>query len=328
MNYDTTKQYKHQLRKLIEMTWANCPHSIAIAPGLYPSFRRNHTDWEVDHTDGIGTKGQLHWRQGTFAAAAQDALAMNLNDLAMVGANAYKLQCHLMLPEDNHDVVIQIMNHLVAACCHRHIAITGGETSVHDNLAGLEISLTVTGIVVDHLTGKIEAGDRLIYLPAQGIHANGLTWVRQLMVCGALPFADWMVEPTPIYADRFLGRQLPIKAAMHITGGAFTKLFDILPDRLDIDFQALPAERVPTIFFTLKDLLGFDSSRMYSTFNCGVGMILVTAAADADRVAAAVGGIVNGRVMVGNGRVRVGSTFDPGNTVIYYTSRDGGGNVS
>lgn len=79
--YDPTKPYKKQILELIKQTWET-PY-VSVKGDIYPIIERKFSYPEVDHTDGIGTKGVYHWQQRTFGNAALDALAMNLNDLAL-----------------------------------------------------------------------------------------------------------------------------------------------------------------------------------------------------------------------------------------------------
>src|SRR3989344_7000443 len=129
--YDATKPYKRQLRQLIQSTWLT-PY-IEVKDGLYATFQKKFSYPEVDHTDGLGTKGYYHWQRRTWAAAVQDALAMNLNDLLLVGAVPYKLQNHLTLPDDDHKTILEIIGCLAQECGQRQIAMTGGGTSIHNN---------------------------------------------------------------------------------------------------------------------------------------------------------------------------------------------------
>lgn len=82
--YDTTKPSNKVVAEQMRRTWKD-NRWLTVIDGPYPLFRRkvDMPVWEVDHTDGIGTKGVLHWKHRTFRNAVLDALAMNLNDLTM-----------------------------------------------------------------------------------------------------------------------------------------------------------------------------------------------------------------------------------------------------
>jgi len=303
--YDSTKPFKAKIKELVKKTWDNNPY-LEIRDGYYASFHKKHNGFEVDHTDGIGTKGVAHWLMRTFRAAAQDVLAMNVNDLALAGAKAYKTQVHLMLPADDHEAIVAIMGHLADFCANSQISITGGETSIHHNLRGMEISLTVSGVVTEqwHQPLMAQDGDRLVCIPSSGIHSNGFTLIETLFQGH---YCDWMTEPTLLYDRLILEKRLPIHAAMHITGGGFTKVKDILPPYASAFFSEW---EVPPCFLKIYDqyLLNYNDGlfrkelkpieTMYKTFNMGVGMVLAVAPEDAHWVAEAVGGFVGGYVHV------------------------------
>lgn len=309
IDYDTTKPYKHALKHIVQKTWANNPY-MDIQDGYYASFRRKHNGVEIDHTDGIGTKGVYHWQYKTWAAAAQDALAMNVNDLAIAGARAFKLQAHLMVPEDNHDAIVAIMHEVGKLCEDRKIAITGGETGVHHNLQGMELSLTISGIQVEKRlgVGVAQEGDVFVLVPSSGVHSNGFTVVGNLFDTGLdTEYRDWMTVPTALYDKLILDRGLPINAAMHITGGAWDKVKEILPNYTVAHFDPWP---IPACFKEIHDkyAMMYDAGLlrkelkplpvMYKTFNMGVGLVLAVPKGEADAVAKAVGGFVGGSLRI------------------------------
>ena len=118
--YNPTKPYKKEILRTIETTW-HSPY-VSVTAGLYPTFRKHFSFPEVQHTDGIGTKGNYHWSARTFRAAVIDALAMNLNDLAMVRATPYALQNHLVLPKDDTRAIRAVITTLADICRRKKIA--------------------------------------------------------------------------------------------------------------------------------------------------------------------------------------------------------------
>src|SRR3989344_2304891 len=142
--YNPIKPYKKEILSAIKSTWKT-PY-VRIEDDVYPVIHKKFSWPEIDHTDGIGTKGVYHWQKQTFHAAVLDALAMNLNDLALARAVPYKIQNHLTVPQED-GAVLKIIRHLAAECRQRKIAMTGGENSFHDNAEGMEISITMSGFV-------------------------------------------------------------------------------------------------------------------------------------------------------------------------------------
>jgi len=303
--YNPTKPYKHQILKLIESTW-NTPY-VKVRRGVYPLIEKKVDFLEVDHTDGIGTKGFYHWKAGTFRAAVIDALAMNLNDLALVRAVPYKLSNHITVPKED-ERVFKIVQAMVLECRKRKIAMVGGENSFHDNIGGLDISMTVSGFVVDPQQNLPKIGDVLIGLKSSGIHSNGATKIRKIF--GSELRKEFTI-PTAIYLDQILKlvKKHQINGMMHITGGAFTKLKDILSGADAIIEQ--PKKLLPQKIFREMFTRGLSNKTMYSTFNCGIGFVLSVPKHEVRGVTSSLkNSAVIGEVIKGNGTVHITSAFD------------------
>jgi phosphoribosylformylglycinamidine cyclo-ligase len=304
--YNPTKPYKHQILTLIQGTW-NTPY-VTMEKGLYPIIKKKFSSLEIQHTDGIGTKGLYHWKKRTFKNAVIDALAMNLNDLAMVGATPYTIQNHIILPKDDERAILSIVKMLAVECQKRNIAMTGGETSIHSDAKGMDISITVSGILPKKFNNQCKPGDVLIGLPSTGIHSNGITKVREVF---GKQCRKEFTKPTKIYLNEVLSllEKCHVNGMMHITGGAFTKLKDIL-GRNDA-MIVHPKKLLPQKLFYDLFGRGVSSKKMYSTFNCGIGFVLSVPQQEVSRVlscmprSAPIGSVVRG-----NGSVYVTSAFD------------------
>jgi len=303
--YNPTKPYKHQILKLIESTW-NTPY-VKVERGLYPVFKKKFSTWEVQHTDGIGTKGLYHWQKHTFDNAVIDAFAMNLNDLAMVGAVPYAIQNHIVLPKDDHGVILAIVKKLASECRKRNIAMTGGETSIHSDVKGMDISITVSAFLKERPKNQCKVSDVLIGLPSSGLHSNGITKVRELF---GKRYRKEFTDPTRIYIDDVLPvlKKHKVNGMMHITGGAFTKLKDILHNADVVISQ--PKKHVSKIFHDIY-AKGVSNKVMYSTFNCGIGFVLSVPKTEAGPILTKLKkSFVMGEVIQGTGVVRINSIFD------------------
>lgn len=281
---------------------------MTVSEGTYPIIRKKFSGLEVQHTDGIGTKGHYHWQAQTFKNAVLDALAMNLNDLAMVGAVPYAIQNHIVIPVDDHSAILEIVRALAHECQKRGIAMTGGETSVQDSSV-LDISVTMSGFIKKKFKNQFKVGDVLIGFKSNGVHANGFTRVRSMF--GAGEWRDDFVEPTAIYLDSILAilKKYDIHGMMHITGGAFSKLKDLLPHTDALIMH--PPRLVPqNIFYELHER-GIASEDMYRTFNCGIGFIIGVDKKDAPKILRMVKNAAEiGSVVKGNGSVHISSAFD------------------
>jgi len=303
--YNPTKPYKHKILSLIESTWSS-PY-VKVKRGLYPVFERKISLPEVQHTDGIGTKGFYHWRKKTFRSAVLDALAMNLNDLAMVGATPYALQNHIVLPKDDHKAILTIVSELAKECRKRKIVMTGGETSIHSDMPGMDISITVSGFVKNFPKNQCQVGDVLVGIKSNGLHSNGITKVREIF--GQRNRKEF-TTPTRIYLDEVLSvlGKCKINGMMHITGGAFTKLKDIL-NKADAVINQPKKLEPQSIFRELYDL-GVSDKKMYSTFNCGIGFILSVPKNEVEKILSKVpNSAILGEVESGIGKVKIRSVF-------------------
>ena len=303
--YNPIKPYKHQILKLIESTWKTS--YVQVSRGVYPLIKKRFSYPEVDHTDGIGTKGFYHWKKGSFRSAVIDALAMNLNDLALVRAIPYKMSNHITVPvEDNR--VFKIVQAMVTECRKRKIAMVGGENSFHKNMEGLDISMTVSGFVKKPHSNICKIGDIFIGLKSSGLHSNGMTKVREVF---GREYRKEFTRPTAIYLDAVLSllEKCQVNGMMHITGGAFTKLKDILEKADAVISQ--PKKLAPQEIFRILHTKGLSNEVMYSTFNCGIGFILSVPKYEVEKILSNVRNTaVIGEIVPGNGQVKIKSAFN------------------
>lgn len=307
--YDTTKPYKEDILNLIKETWKT-PY-VSIKKDIYPIIKKKFSYPEVDHTDGIGTKGIYHWQQRTFKNAALDALAMNLNDLALLRATPYKLQNHITIPKDDQKAILEIIKTLSKECIKKNIAMTGGETSIHDNTDGIDISITVSGFIRKFKSNKFKVGDVLIGLKSNGLHSNGITKARRVL---GKKYRTEFTKPTIIYLDEILSldKEFNIHGMMHITGGAFMKLKDLLKKE-DIEIKG-NHKLLPQKIFRKIYGKGVSDEEMYKTFNCGIGFVLSSFPKEAEKIVSKLNNDgfkadVIGEVNSGIGRIKIESFF-------------------
>lgn len=286
--YNPTKPYLNDVRGLIESTWNN--NSLITMDNEF--FIKNFIGLEYDHTDGIGTKGIFHWQYRTFANAVKDAMAMNLNDLAMMRSIPYKMQSHIMLPEEDNEAIKYIFKSMNEECDKYGIVLTGGETAIHNNMKGMEISITMSGRVIYSALNLCKTGDVLIGFPSDGLHSNGFTKVQELSY---LFGKEQLTTPTKVYFQDLLKLMGVANGLIHITGGGLSKIRRIL-NANDAIIRITPFEGI----FKELNKGGVSEREMYSTFNCGIGFIISVDPKDVENVlksskeAYVVGSIENG----------------------------------
>jgi len=306
--YNPEKPYTKEILRLIRRTH-DTPY-VSVKDGL---VMKKFSYSELHHSDGVGTKGIYHWKQRSFHEFVLDALAMNLNDLAFCRARPYAVIDHLLIPEDDHRAIVEIISHLSDECLKRNISITGGETAIHDNLRGMDMGMTMLGFVKNPKPNRLLSGDVLIGLGSSGLQSNGFTKVRELL--GERLRPEFIV-PASIYSETILDldERYDIHGMMHITGGAYTKLKPLLSssDAMITNKHLLEPH---SIFFEIYKQ-GVSDEDMYKTFNCGVGFVLGVGKDDAPRLVAEINDSgkgfkadVIGELVPGNGRVVVQSKF-------------------
>lgn len=302
--YDPTKPYKKQILELIQKTWET-PY-ISIKDDI---VKKKFSYPEYHHSDGIGTKGVYHWRQRSFKNAVIDALAMNLNDLVVMGAKPYVIINHLFIPQENKEVILEIINYLSGECRKRDIAISGGETAIHDNIEGIELSVTMLGFVERQRENKFKIGDLLIGIESNGLHSNGFTKVREIF---SKENRAEFVAPTFIYFDTVfpLMKKFNIHGMVHITGGAFSKLKNLL-NNADAKIERKHKLKLHPIFKELYQK-GISDEEMYKIFNCGLGFILAVKPEEGEKVLSGIKDFdadIIGKIVSGTGKVKIESSF-------------------
>ena len=311
--YNTTKPYTSKIMELMEQTWETRYCSVRKV-GSYPIIRKYMLSQEIIHTDGIGTKGAYHWANRSFKDAVKDAMAMNLNDLLMVKAHPYAMQNHIFLPEDDHKAIEEIVYEMAIMCKTHEVAMTGGETSIHDNMEGMEISITMSGIIPDDaisFKNRVKENDYIIGYESSGLHSNGFSRIRKFLPVDKIKHdknaLNILCSPTIDYSKKSNCYSSFVNGIMHITGGAYTKLKGILPLDLDIVIDGMNkiGERNKRLFEKVYNNVK-NEDEMYKTFNCGIGLILSVSNIELLKND---GFTLLGRVQKGTGKIQIDSQF-------------------
>ncbi len=352
-SYRQEKPFNERIRELIRDTHTvNGPLSV-IKRGKRFEVIRNPVTWrvsgELTATDGIGTKGMLHWIKDSMENAAVDAFAMVTNDLAEGGYLPFMLQDHIIMQKEDEGKILRLVNKLVSLCLSSRwpwpqdhttvspIAITGGETAIIGTLKGLEIGITATGYVIEG--GRIDkaprAGDVMIGIGSSGVHSNGLSFLTNNMNAKdglAVEVLDELTKPTIVYLqaineliselDSKGGATAYLRGMVHITGGGLSKLRELIGARRDIDINIGRRNELKPqwIFEYAHAALRMHSETMYKTFNNGIGYVIVVDPSVADEALGILGRFHNadiiGEVTAGKGRVAIESRYDY-TTVVY-----------
>ena len=259
----------------------------------------------VSGTDGVGTKLKLAFEWGAHDTVGIDLVAMSVNDVLVQGAEPLFFLDYFACGKLDVDVAARVIGGVAAGCEQSGCALIGGETAEMPgmyppgeyDLAGFCVGVVEKSAIVD---GRhIVPGDVLLGLASSGVHSNGFSLVRKIVArAGAtgaglpatldgLPLRERVMLPTRLYVKPVLAalKQLRIKGMSHITGGG---LVENIPRCLPAGTKAVLDKSSwpqPEIFGWLQREGGVAEAEMHRTFNCGIGFVLVVAAADAERAA-------------------------------------------
>src|SRR5207245_2793143 len=222
-----------------------------------------------------------------------DCVAMCANDLICTGAEPISFLDYLAIARHDRNIVEEIAVGLVEGARQAGMAIIGGETAIVPDLLshdpGLDLVGMAGGICKEReliIGDEIRKGDALIGVASSGIHSNGLTLARKILLRKyklrekvpelGRSIGEELLEPTRIYVKPVLEatRKMEVHGLAHITGGAFAKLDRIVGQaRLGARIEELPS--TPGVFRIIQKYRRISDREMYRTFNMGVGFILI-----------------------------------------------------
>ena len=276
-------------------------------------------------TDGVGTKLEIARITGRLETVGIDLVAMCADDVVCTGAEPLFFLDYLAVGRVVPERVAAIVEGVAEGCRRAGCALLGGETAEHPGVM-LDDQFDLAGFCVgvadeDALLGphRVRDGDALIGLWSSGLHANGYSLVRSALLdrypLDATPpelgrsLAEELLEPCVIYAPQVLGlaRDGLLHAAAHITGGGFV---ENVPRALPAGSGAVIRRGswpVPAIFGLVQRASGASDDEMVSTFNMGVGMVLVVDPEAAEEILRRSGDRAS---VVGEVRAGTGVVFD------------------
>ena len=281
----------------------------------------------VSGTDGVGTKLRLAIETGRHDTIGIDLVAMCANDVIVQGAEPLFFLDYYATGKLDVAVAERVIAGIVEGCVQAGAALVGGETAEMPgmyagddyDLAGFCVGIVEHDRIIDGSTTR--AGDAIIGLPSSGPHSNGYSLIRKLLaaaganartVLDGRPLYDRLLAPTRIYAKPVLALigAVPVKGLAHITGGGLTdNIPRALPDGTKVVLERRAWPRDP-IFDWLQNAGRIEDPELYRTFNCGIGMTVCVAAADATRAlevlqANGAPGFLIGEVRSGQGEVEI-----------------------
>ncbi|HHT65172.1 MAG TPA: phosphoribosylformylglycinamidine cyclo-ligase [Clostridiales bacterium] len=254
----------------------------------------------VAGTDGVGTKLKIAFSLNRHDTIGIDCVAMCVNDLVCQGAKPLFFLDYIAVGKLYPEQVAQIVKGISQGCIDSGCALIGGETAEMPgfyltgeyDVAGFAVGLVDRKNLIDG--SSIKPGDALIGIASSGVHSNGFSLVRKLLVEGNNRLQEYdadlgmsigreLLKPTRIYVKGILElmRYFNVKGLSHITGGGFIENIPrMLPDGLSAEILRGSWPVLP-VFSLLQQAGNIDEDNMYNTFNMGIGMVL---ACDSEQV--------------------------------------------
>ncbi|OGS92137.1 MAG: phosphoribosylformylglycinamidine cyclo-ligase [Gallionellales bacterium GWA2_60_18] len=254
----------------------------------------------VSGTDGVGTKLKLAFELNRHDTVGIDLVAMSVNDILVQGAEPLFFLDYFACGKLDVDAATEVIKGIAYGCEQSGCALIGGETAEMPgmypvgeyDLAGFAVGVVEKSNII---TGEhIVPGDVVLGLASNGAHSNGYSLVRKIIersesdldakFDGERTLADCIMAPTRLYVKPLLAlmQQITVKGMAHITGGGITENVPrVLPANVvaDIDSRSW---QMPKLFHWLREQGNVAAQEMYRTFNCGIGMVVIVAATDAD----------------------------------------------
>lgn len=254
----------------------------------------------VSGTDGVGTKLKLAFQLNKHDTVGIDLVAMSVNDILVQGAEPLFFLDYFACGKLEVGTAGQVIKGIAQGCEQSGCALVGGETAEMPgmypageyDLAGFAVGCVEKDAII---TGtSITEGDVVLGLASSGAHSNGYSLIRKLIDLSGInmdsdfhgkPFRDVVMAPTRIYVKSLLKllQTLSVKGMAHITGGGLTENIPrVLPAGLTAELKNGSWD-IPPLFKWLQQQGNVADAEMFRTFNCGIGMVVIVAASDADR---------------------------------------------
>jgi len=255
-------------------------------------------------TDGVGTKVAIAQAMDVHDTIGFDLVGMVVDDLVVCGAEPLfmtdYIACGRVLPER----IAAIVKGIAEACVQAGCALVGGETAEHPGLMeadAYDVAGAATGVVeAAHLLGpgRVRPGDVVVAMASSGLHSNGYSLVRHVLLEDAgwaldrevaelrRTLGEELLEPTRIYAGACLAlaRTTGVHAMAHVTGGGLAvNLSRVLPEEVSVTLDRstwTPA----AVFDVVRHVGDLSQEDLEATLNCGVGMVALVPQHEVDRV--------------------------------------------
>ena len=326
MDVDLGNRLKSHIQSLAKQTHGPCV--LGRIGGFGGLFRAKFSGIRepvlVASIDGVGTKLKIAFAMNKHDTVGADLVNHCVNDVAVLGARPLFFLDYIGCEKLQPRAFDQLLRGFSRACRSAGCALIGGETAQMPgmyrkgeyDLAGCIVGVIDRARIIDGR--KIKTGDIVLGLASNGLHTNGYSLARKILlkkmrlnVRSRLPGSAITVGEELLRVHKSyepLLRKAPngiIKGLAHITGGGLIdNVPRILPENCDAVIET-KSRRVPRIFKILQENGNLDAAEMYQVFNMGIGMVAVVSERDAQRAASILRAKQIGRIERGTGKTRL-----------------------
>ena len=261
----------------------------------------------VSATDGVGTKLLISEKLSNFNTIGIDLVAMSANDVLVQGAKPLFFLDYIAVEKIDENKVVAIVKSIVKGCKEAECSLIGGETAEMSDvytkntfdLAGFCVGIVEKNKILPKK--NIKPNDIIFGLPSSGLHSNGFSLIRKIIVDKKLSYnekilgnkvlGNLLLKPTKIYVKEIIKilSKCEIKGIAHITGGGIEEnLSRILPVTMGatINIKKLDIYSKESIFGWLRNDCRVNVKEMLRTFNCGIGMAMIAEEKETDKLLA------------------------------------------
>ncbi|MCI2419668.1 phosphoribosylformylglycinamidine cyclo-ligase [Saccharopolyspora sp. K220] len=289
---------------------ATRPEVLGSLGGFAGLFRLKLDRWKepvlASSTDGVGTKLAVAQALDLHDTVGIDLVAMVVDDLVVCGAEPVFLQDYIAVGKVVPDRIADLVKGISEGCVRAGCALLGGETAEHPGMMApgeYDISATGVGVVeADAMLGpeRVRPGDVVIAMGSSGLHSNGYSLARHVLLdIARMPLeghveefgrtlGEELLEPTRIYAKDCLAlaAEAGVRTFAHVTGGGLAQnLARVIPSGLTAVLDRGSWTPAP-VFRLIAQRGRVEAEEMERTFNMGIGMVAVVTAEDVDRALA------------------------------------------
>jgi phosphoribosylformylglycinamidine cyclo-ligase len=270
-----------RIKKMVQKTYGD---RVYQGVGGFACLYEQGDRYLAAGTDGIGTKVLLAQQLEIHDTVGIDLVAMCVNDILCTGATPLFFMDYLACGKLDVEASEALVKGVVDGCLQSESALIGGETAEMPGLysdgeydmAGFAVGEVKKDKVIDGT--KVSEGDTLIGLYSSGFHSNGFSLVRKLIDDKEVELKKGVLTPTKIYwnAVKNLIKDDLLTGMAHITGGGFTNISRINKS-FDYKVDQVPSiDELPWFMQDVIERLDTPKEELYTTFNMGIGMVLIT----------------------------------------------------